>query len=99
MSKLIAQRDSCGYELGFSVGVAAGYATLGMAGFEQRCDYTANGNGIALAPRICAEAKNGQIVISRNSYAGLEDRIDAKPLRDFRIKGVGKPVQTRVGIR
>ena len=34
-----------GHELGFGVGIAQGYATLGSIGFEGRFHYTAIGNG------------------------------------------------------
>ena len=38
-----------GYELGFGVGIATGYATLGRIGFEGRYDYGAIGNVVILA--------------------------------------------------
>lgn len=93
MVELTAEWAKRGYQLGFGVGVSAGYATLGMVGYEERFDYTANGNGVNLASRFCDEAKDGQIIISQNIYAELEDRIEAEPLGDLQLKGVGRPVQ------
>jgi adenylate cyclase len=49
-------------ELGFGVGIAQGYATLGQIGFAERSGYTAIGTVCNLAARLCAEAKNGQIL-------------------------------------
>ena len=49
-----------GRELGFGVGVAQGYATLGQIGFSERSGYTAIGTVCNLAARLCAEAKDGQ---------------------------------------
>lgn len=92
MAELTAEWAKRGYKLGFGVGISAGYATLGMVGYEERFDYTANGNGVNLASRFCDEAKDGEIIISQNIYAELEDRIEAKPLGDLRLKGVGRPV-------
>jgi class 3 adenylate cyclase len=93
MAELTTEWSKRGYELGFGVGVSAGYATLGMVGYEERFDYTANGNGVNLASRFCDEAKDGQIIISQNIYAELEDRVEAEPLGDLRLKGVGRPTQ------
>ena len=53
------------HDLGFALGIASGYATLGQVGFEHRRQYTANGSVINLASRLCDEAKSGQIVISQ----------------------------------
>ncbi len=93
MAELTAEWAKRGYQLGFGVGVSAGYATLGMVGFEERFDYTANGNSVNLASRFCDEALDGQIIIGQNIHAELEDRIEAKPLADIELKGVGRPVR------
>jgi class 3 adenylate cyclase len=93
MAELTAGWARRGYQLGFGVGISAGYATLGMVGFEERYDYTANGNAVNLAARFCDEAKDGQIIISQFIYAELEDRIEAEPLGDLQLKGVGRSVQ------
>ena len=54
-----------GARFGFGVGIARGYATLGQIGFAERIDYTAIGTVCNLAARLCAEAKDGQILISQ----------------------------------
>ena len=46
-----------GHELGFGVGIAQGYATLGTIGFEGRYDYAAIGPVANLASRLCDEAE------------------------------------------
>ena len=56
-----------GYDLGFGVGIAQGYATLGAIGFEGRWDYGAIGTVTNLAARLCGEAQPGQILIPRAS--------------------------------
>ena len=55
---------SDGCELGFGAGIAQGYATLGQIGFSERSGYTAIGTVCNLAARLCAEAKDGQILVS-----------------------------------
>jgi adenylate cyclase len=42
-----------GHDLGFGVGIAQGYATLGRIGFEGRFDYAAIGT-VPTSPRACA---------------------------------------------
>ena len=54
-----------GHSLGFGVGIALGYATLGQIGFEQRLEYAAIGSVTNLASRLCDEAKADQIVVSQ----------------------------------
>ena len=53
-----------GHNLGFGIGIALGYATLGQIGFEQRLEYAAIGSVTNLASRLCDEAKANQIVVS-----------------------------------
>jgi len=53
-----------GHALGVGIGMAQGYATLGRIGFEDRFDYTAIGAVINLAARLCADAGDGQILVS-----------------------------------
>jgi len=75
-SKLIAAWRRHGSELGFGASIAQGYATLGQIGFSDRSGYTAIGTVCNLAARLCAEAKDGQILVSSRiaeAVARLED--------------------------
>jgi len=81
-----------GHELGFGVGIALGYATLGKIGFEGRFDYGAIGPVTNLASRLCDEARSGQILISQRVYAMVEDLVEVEPLGDLDLKGFLKPV-------
>ena len=54
-----------GHDIGFGIGIAHGFATLGTIGFEGRFDYAAIGTVSNVASRLCDEAKPGQILISR----------------------------------
>jgi len=62
VEKLIPVWARRGHTLGFGIGMAQGYATLGRIGFEDRFDYTAIGAVINLAARLCADARDGQIL-------------------------------------
>jgi len=81
-----------GHALGFGVGIAGGYATIGTIGFEGRLDYGAIGTVTNLAARLCGEANNGQILISPRIFSKLETQIDAEPVGELTLKGFHRPV-------
>jgi class 3 adenylate cyclase len=90
--KLIAawRRDGC--ELGFGAGIAQGYATLGQIGFSERSGYTAIGTVCNLAARLCAEAKDGQILISSRVARAVEAVTKLEDLGNLELKGLRRPV-------
>jgi class 3 adenylate cyclase/HAMP domain-containing protein len=81
-----------GHSLGFGIGIAVGYATLGQVGFEQRLEYAAIGSVTNLASRLCGEAKADQIVVSRRVYGIVEPFVEARALDDLQLKGFNHPV-------
>jgi class 3 adenylate cyclase/HAMP domain-containing protein len=81
-----------GHSLGFGMGIAVGYATLGQVGFEHRLEYAAIGSVTNLASRLCGEAKADQIVVSRRVYGMVEQWVDAAPMDDLQLKGFNHPV-------
>jgi class 3 adenylate cyclase len=90
--KLIAawRRDGC--ELGFGAGIAQGYATLGQIGFSERSGYTAIGTVCNLAARLCAEAKDGQILVSSRVARAVEAVARLEDLGNLELKGLRRPV-------
>ena len=91
---LLEKWQKKGYDLGFGIGIAQGYATIGAIGFEGRWDYGAIGNVTNLAARLCAEAKPRQILVSRRILAAVEGLVDAEPVGELTLKGFIKPVTT-----
>jgi class 3 adenylate cyclase/HAMP domain-containing protein len=81
-----------GHSLGFGMGIALGYATLGQIGFEQRLEYAAIGSVTNLASRLCDEAKANQIVVSRRVYGMVEQWVEGRPLEDLHLKGFNHPI-------
>ena len=81
-----------GHELGFGIGIAQGYATLGQIGFEARVDYAAIGTIPNLAARLCSEANAGQILVSQRVWTSVEHEIEATPLGELVLKGIHRPV-------
>jgi class 3 adenylate cyclase len=45
-----------------------------------------------LAARLCAEARGGQILISRRVFALVEDFVETEPVGELVLKGFHKPV-------
>jgi class 3 adenylate cyclase/PAS domain-containing protein len=81
-----------GYALGFGVGIAGGFATIGTIGFEGRLDYGAIGTVTNLAARLCGEASDGQILISPRIFSRIEPQIDSQPVGELSLKGFQRPV-------
>jgi class 3 adenylate cyclase len=81
-----------GHDLGFGIGIAHGYATLGTIGFEGRFDYAAIGTVSNVASRLCDEAKPGQILISPRVLASVEETVKVEPVGEFELKGIRRPL-------
>jgi len=90
--KLITDWRRHSYELGFGAGIAQGYATLGQIGFSERSGYTAIGTVCNLAARLCAEAKDGQILVSSRIAEAVEAVAKLENLGAFELKGLRRPV-------
>jgi class 3 adenylate cyclase len=81
-----------GYDLGFSIGVALGYATLGEIGFEGRFDYGVIGSVVNLASRLCDQAERDQILISGRAALAAEELVELEELGPVTLKGFHAPV-------
>ena len=80
------------HELGFGVGIAYGYATLGAIGFEGRSDYSAIGTVVNLAARLCAEAKAGQILVDNKVHSAVEEYANMEPAGELTLKRLTRPL-------
>jgi adenylate cyclase len=82
-----------GYELGFGVGIAVGYATLGRIGYDGRHDYGAIGNVTILASRLSSQAQAGQILLSPRAQMMIEGIVESEDIGELTLKGLTRPVQ------
>jgi class 3 adenylate cyclase len=89
---LIAHWRERGRDLGFGAGIAQGYATLGQIGFSERSGYTAIGTVCNVAARLCAEAKDGQILLSQLVNVALKESVATEQLGPLALKGLTQPV-------
>jgi len=90
--KLIADWRERGRDLGFGAGIAQGYATLGQIGFSERSGYTAIGTVCNVAARLCAEAKDGQILLSQRVNVALKGSVATEQVAALALKGLTQPV-------
>jgi class 3 adenylate cyclase/putative methionine-R-sulfoxide reductase with GAF domain len=81
-----------GHDIGFGIGIAHGFATLGTIGFEGRFDYAAIGTVSNVASRLCDEAKPGQILISPRVQTKVENAVKVEPVGEFELKGIRRPL-------
>jgi adenylate cyclase len=89
---LISQWRRRGYDLGFGVGIAQGYATLGRIGFNERVHYTSMGTVSNLAARLCAEALDGQILVTRRVATAVEHIVKLEEIGNLALKGLSQAV-------
>jgi class 3 adenylate cyclase/ActR/RegA family two-component response regulator len=88
-----------GHSLGFGVGIALGYATLGQIGYDRRSEYAAIGSVTNLASRLSDLAKPGQILISQKIFGLVEPLIEAASVGELTLKGFHHPMTTYEVIR
>jgi adenylate cyclase len=89
---MIEKWRDLGHDLGFGIGIAHGFATLGTIGFEGRFDYAAIGTVSNVASRLCDEAKPGQILISPRVRQAVDKVVTVEPVGDFILKGIRRPI-------
>ena len=81
-----------GYQLDVGIGLTAGYATIGILGFEGRLEYGVIGNVPNLAARLSGEAKGGQVIIDGKTFSRIHAPIEAEPLGELSLKGFTRKI-------
>ena len=94
VAELAAGWSRRGNDLGFGIGIAQGFATLGRIGFEGRFDYAAIGSVTNLAARLCAEAGPSQILVAQRVFSATEEVALGEPVGELDLKGFSRPVRT-----
>jgi class 3 adenylate cyclase len=92
VQSLITEWRARGHAVGFGVGLAKGPATVGRIGYQGRHDYTAIGNVVNLASRICAAAEDGQVLIDATTAAEVGDAFALVPLGTRPLRGFAEAV-------
>lgn len=74
------------------VGISSGEVFVGNVGSRKRFDYTAIGQEVNVASRLCAMARGGQILVSEKTRALLGSRIPLRHMGDVHFKGLERPI-------
>jgi adenylate cyclase len=82
-----------GHELGFGIGIAHGYATLGCIGFKGRFQYSVTGTVANLACRLCDAARQDQILVDAKVHAAVETLAELESVGELVLKGFHQPVR------
>ena len=96
VGKLVENWHRQGFALGFGVGLASGFATLGHIGSEDQFHYTAIGPVVNLASRLCDEAANGEIHMDAAVQGATANVAKTRELAQRRLKGFADPVAVYV---
>jgi class 3 adenylate cyclase len=93
VAKLSIKWNRSGHNIGFGVGIASGYATLGAFGYARRFQYSVTGRAANLASRFCDLAKNGQILADINVVSAIETQADVEFVEELVLKGFSRPIK------
>lgn len=92
--KLMAGWVKAGYEaVPIGIGINTGEMIVGNIGCQRQMDYTAIGDNMNLASRICGVARGGQVLISQATYQLIRQDVAVQELAPVRVKGKAQPVQ------
>lgn len=92
VGKLVDRWKKRDFNLGFGIGIATGYATLGHIGSSDQFHYAAIGSVANMASRFCDHAKNGQILIGESVYAEIDELVEVESAGEHLLKGFPNPV-------
>jgi len=87
-------KEKTGIDLGFGIGIHCGDAIVGNLGPSFRKDYTAIGDVVNTASRLESNAGRSQVLISREVYNMVKDRMDTQFLGEITLKGKKEPMET-----
>jgi adenylate cyclase len=93
VATLVDSWSRLGHDLGFGVGIAQGFATLGRIGYEGRFDYAAIGTVTNLAARLCGEADGGQVLVSQRVFSAVDDVAVGEAVGALTLKGFSRPIR------
>lgn len=92
VDRLVSDWQGEGHDLGMGIGIALGYATLGVLGAGERVEYSPVGSVVNLAARLCDYARESEIILSQSVHFAAGPAIDAERLGPLELHGFPSPV-------
>ncbi len=74
------------------IGVSTGDAVFGAVGSSNRLDYSLLGRAVHVAGRLADEALPGDVLLSHEAYAKVQDRASAEALPPLKLQGIDEAV-------
>lgn len=88
-------------EIRVGIGINTGTVVTGAIGSSRALQYTAIGDPVNTASRLCSIAKHGEIILSEATYEKVKYDVAAVPMEPVRVKGKADQLRiyNAVGLR
>jgi adenylate cyclase len=88
-------------EVNVGIGINTGLVVTGAIGSSRALQYTAIGDAVNVASRLCSAAQSGQVLLSEPTFRKVQSDVAAVPLPAIRVKGKADELRiyNAVGLR